>query len=166
MAGSAEDRIKVLFVCMGNICRSPAAEGAFEAVVRSRGLAKRFLIDSAGTIGYHAGEQPDSRMREAAKRRGLELVHAARKVTPRDLEEFDYVLAMDKDNLFHLHALDQKGTKRDKIRLFLEYLPHEQVQEVPDPYYGGPEGFEHVLDLVEAASEGLLDSILRERGEG
>ncbi|MBI1292354.1 low molecular weight phosphotyrosine protein phosphatase [bacterium] len=148
---------------MGNICRSPAAEGAFAALVRARGLADRFEIDSAGTIGYHAGELPDARMRTAAARRGLNLVHHARKVTPQDLDRFDHVLAMDRDNLFHLHALDRRGQHREKIKLFTEYLENPATAEVPDPYYGGEEGFERVLDLVEACSVGLLDTITKEK---
>jgi protein-tyrosine phosphatase len=157
----SDSRTKVLFVCMGNICRSPAAEGAFAALVQQRGMADRFVIDSAGTIGYHAGELPDPRMRAAAQRRGLELSHLARKVTPQDLEDFDYVLAMDRDNLFHLHALDKRGRNQAKVRLFTEFLNNPPCVEVPDPYYGGEEGFERVLDLVESCSVGLLDTITK-----
>lgn len=155
---------RVLFVCMGNICRSPAAHGVFQKLVETRGVADGYEIDSAGTIGYHAGELPDARMRAAAARRGYVLDHPARKVTPRDLEQFDMILAMDRDNLFHLHALDRDGRHEDRIRLFTEFHPDGGVKEVSDPYYGGPEGFEHVLDLVEKCSEGLLAYLEERRG--
>ena len=159
-----EATISVLFVCMGNICRSPTAEGAFRHVVDQAGLSARFLIDSAGTHAYHVGEAADRRARAAAERRGISLEGiAARRVVKKDFEQFDYVLAMDRLN--HVTLVDQAGAEHhDKIRLFLEFAPGTE-DEVPDPYYGGSAGFERVLDLVEEASRGLLET-LRERHIG
>ncbi|MCC7391137.1 low molecular weight phosphotyrosine protein phosphatase [Candidatus Sumerlaeota bacterium] len=154
---------KILFVCMGNICRSPAAEGVFRSIVERRGLADRFHIDSAGTIGAHEGEGADRRMLAAAMSRGYNLESCiARKVQPRDLDEYDLILAMDRDNLFHLHSLDRGGRHEHKIKLLCDYDPDGQFREVPDPYYGGPEGFNKVLDIVEKASERLLDDLMRD----
>ncbi|MEO8376392.1 MAG: low molecular weight protein-tyrosine-phosphatase [Candidatus Sumerlaeota bacterium] len=154
---------KILFVCMGNICRSPAAEGVFRSVVEKRGLSARFEIDSAGTIGAHEGEPADHRMLAAAMKRGYDLESCvARKVQPRDLDEYDLILAMDRDNLFHLHSLDRGGKHEQKIRLICDYDPEGQHREVPDPYYGGPEGFNRVLDIVEKASERLLDDLMKD----
>lgn len=154
-----KDKIGVLFVCMGNICRSPAAEGVFRAMAKKRGLTDSLEIDSAGTIGYHAGNPADSRMSAAAKKRGYSLDSIARRVKPGDLKKFDYILAADKDNLFDLHSLDADGSSHDRIKLLTEYHPDPKVDHVPDPYYGGPQGFELVLDLVEKCCEGLLDEI-------
>lgn len=156
---------RVLFVCMGNICRSPTAEAVFRELVRRRGLEARIEVDSAGTIGYHTGDLPDARMRAAAKKRGYTLDSRARQVNHADLRDFDHVLAMDKDNLFHLHSLDARGQQEAKIALLTDYLRDGRTDHVPDPYYGGPEGFENVLDLVEEACEGLLDKIAGELEE-
>jgi len=151
--------IKVLFVCMGNICRSPTAEGVFTDLVKKEGFANQIHIDSAGTHAYHIGESPDSRSREAARTRGIHLDgQRARQVEKDDFAQFDYLLAMDKDNYWHLKKwcpIDQTH----KLHLFLDFAPHLGVREVPDPYYGGDKGFERVLDLVEAASVGLLADI-------
>lgn len=150
---------RVLFVCMGNICRSPTAEGVFRARVAARGVADRFVIDSAGTHAYHVGEPPDRRSIEAAARRGIDLTTIrARKVTAQDFEHFDLVLAMDADNHERLLVL-ASDTHAGKVRLFLEYGASGR-REVPDPYYGGANGFEDVLDLVEEAAEGLLNELL------
>ena len=153
-----KDKISVLFVCMGNICRSPTAEGAFRHVVEEAGLAKLFLIDSAGTHAYHVGEPADRRARAAAERRGISLEGiAARRVEPADFKRFDYVLAMDRLN--HVTLEDQADDEyHEKIRLFLEFSDGRE-DEVPDPYYGGSAGFERVLDLVEEASRGLLEKL-------
>ena len=153
-----KQNISVLFVCMGNICRSPTAEGVFRRVVEEAELAHLIEVDSAGTHAYHVGEPPDRRAREAAGRRGYSLEELrARKVQGVDFERFDYVLAMDRLNL-HMLA-DQAGDDyRDRVQLFLEF-GNAAEQEVPDPYYGGAAGFELVLDLVEEASRGLLESI-------
>jgi protein-tyrosine phosphatase len=154
--------VRILFVCLGNICRSPTAE----AVVRAR--AARELpeigleVDSAGTAGYHVGEPPDPRMQAAAARRGYELkALRARVIEPRDFERFDLILAMDRENLRVLRRRAPAST-HERLRLFLEFAPHEGLEDVPDPYYGGPNGFEEVLDLVESAARGLL-SHLRQR---
>lgn len=153
--------VKVLFVCMGNICRSPTAHGIFEHHVREAGLETRIHIESAGTHAYHIGEKPDPRSIAAAKRRGFEMDHLrARRVGKSDLIEFDYVLAMDRENYRNLEAICPPEHVR-KVQLFLEYAPHLNEEEVPDPYYGGSLGFERVLDMVEAASEGLLEHIRR-----
>jgi protein-tyrosine phosphatase len=148
--------VKVLFVCMGNICRSPTAQGVFETLVQRENLAQHIKIDSAGTHAYHVGDPPDPRAIEAAKRRGVDLTtQRARKVKPEDLLEFDYVLAMDSSNYEALHEICHPDYA-DRLRLFLDFAPHLGMEDVPDPYYGGSQGFERVLDLIEAAAEGLL----------
>jgi protein-tyrosine phosphatase len=151
--------VRVLFVCTGNICRSPAARGVFEGVVRREGLEGEIEADSAGTHAfYHAGEAADPRASESALARGVDLsAHRARLVEREECGRFDYVLAMDRENLRLLEALC-RGTGAE-VALFLDYAPGRPEREIPDPYYGGPEGFEHVLDLVEEASEGLLEDI-------
>lgn len=152
-------RLKVLFVCMGNICRSPTAQGVFRKRLETEGLQAIIGTDSAGTHAYHAGESPDRRARETARRRGIELGDLqARQVAPEDFPRFEYVLAMDLDNLSNLAELCPRGLEH-KLMLFMDFAPHLGVREVPDPYYGGPDGFERVFDLVEAASEGLLADI-------
>ncbi len=154
-------QVKVLFVCMGNICRSPTAQGVFERLVQAQGLADRILIDSAGTHAYHIGSSPDKRSQAAAKNRGLDLSgQRARKVTAADIEEFDYVLAMDRTNLEDLRDLVE-ASQRERVRLFMTFAERWKVDEVPDPYYGGESGFERVLDMVEDAAAGLLDHIRR-----
>ena len=151
--------IKVLFVCMGNICRSPTAHGVFENMVNAEGLVDRIEVDSCGTHAYHIGEQPDRRSQEVAEQRGISLSHLrARRVEMSDFEYFDYILAMDEDNLTILESM-APSQHSEKVRLFLEYAPDMPEREVPDPYYGGPRGFDIVLDLVEAASQGLLTDI-------
>jgi protein-tyrosine phosphatase len=146
---------------MGNICRSPTAEGVMRSLVREAGLEREIEIDSAGTGDWHLGDPPDRRAAEAARRRGITLEGSARQVTLRDFEEFDLVLALDRENLRHLRALAPPGTE-GKIRLLREFDPHSAGApdlDVPDPYYGGPDGFETVLDQVEAACRGLLDAL-------
>lgn len=158
------NQIRVLFVCMGNICRSPTAQGVFEALVEREGLSDLIFIDSAGTHAFHVGEPPDERAREAAARRGVDLSpQRARRVAPEDFGAWDYILAMDEDNLSLLHG-QCPDEHRDSVRLFLEFAPHMGEREVPDPYYGGATGFERVLDLVESASQGLLEDIRRQLG--
>ena len=155
------EKVSVLFVCMGNICRSPTAEGVFRHHVAEAGLDHLFEIDSAGTHAYHVGEPPDRRAQEAATRRGFSLVDIrARRVAAVDFERFHHIIAMDEDNLVILQE-QADPAQRDKIRLFLEFGSGPET-EVPDPYYGGAKGFERVLDLVEDASRGLLE-LLRQR---
>jgi protein-tyrosine phosphatase len=147
---------KILFVCMGNICRSPTAEGVFRQTAEQSGLLDRLYIDSAGTHDYHVGRPPDSRAQTAASRRGYDLSSLrGRQVSPRDFDEFDYILAMDGDNLANLERICPRE-QRHKLHLFLEFSERFSGEEVPDPYYGGGRGFERVLDMVEDASHGLL----------
>ncbi len=155
----SEMKVAVLFVCMGNICRSPTAEAVFRHYVESAGLAESILIDSAGTHDYHIGHAPDLRSQQAAQQRGYEMGGLrGRQVESRDFERFDYVLAMDKANLAILQYLAPRGCKK-QVGLFLDYARHYSEREVPDPYYGGAQGFEHVLDLVEDAAQVLLQHI-------
>ncbi len=154
--------MRILFVCLGNICRSPTAEVVFRAVASREAPDIVLEIDSAGTAGYHVGEAPDHRTRQAAARRGYDLsALQARVVEPRDFEYFDLILAMDRENL---RALERRAPPpaRDRLRLFLEFAPQTGISEVPDPYYGGPNGFEDVLDLIEAASRGLIEHLRRQ----
>jgi protein-tyrosine phosphatase len=154
--------MKILFVCLGNICRSPTAEAVFRAIAARDAPELTIEVDSAGTAGYHIGEPPDLRMRQAASRRGYDMsLLRARIVEPRDFEEFDLILAMDRENLGVLRHR-APAHARDRLHLFLEFAPDAAVTEVPDPYYGGPNGFEEVLDLVEKATQGLLQH-LRQR---
>ena len=155
---SDSKKISVLFVCMGKICRSPTAEGVFRHFVNEAGLAERITADSAGTHAYHVGEPPDRRANAAAERRGVSLTDLkARRVRESDFEEFDIIIAMDESNQARL--VDQAPDEhRDKVQLFLSFASVSET-EVPDPYYGGAAGFERVLDLVEEASRGLLETL-------
>jgi len=151
--------VKVLFVCMGNICRSPTAHGMFRALVEKEGLSQAIEIDSAGTHAYHVGSAPDRRAQATAQERGIDISDlVARRVEPDDFDLFDFVVAMDQDNYMSLSEIcpDQHV---DKIYMFMDFADHMRTREVPDPYYGGPSGFDRVFDLVEAASEGLLQEI-------
>jgi protein-tyrosine phosphatase len=150
--------VSILFICMGNICRSPVAQGVFENVARREGLADEITVDSAGTHGfYHAGEPPDPRAQESVLARGIDISdQRARLLEPEDCRRFDYILTMDEENYRAVSALCQGSAV---VRPFLDFATKSPEREVPDPYYGGPDGFEHVLDLIEAASEGLLDDI-------
>lgn len=162
---SVTPTVKVLFVCMGNICRSPTAEGVFRKFVGDAGLDAQIRVDSAGTHAYHVDQPPDRRARLAAEQRGYLLRNIrARRVAAEDFEQFDYILAMDQDNLRLLQD-DAPEHQRHKIRLFLEFSESRRgMLEVPDPYYGGTSGFERVLDLVEEASRGLLETLKRDKG--
>jgi protein-tyrosine phosphatase len=153
--------LRVLFVCMGNICRSPTAEGVFRHYVVHHGLQEHIHIDSAGTHGYHVGCEPDHRTVAAAKQRGFDLSSLrARRLSSRDFEEFDYILAMDRVN-YEEARRKSPPQHQHKIRLFLSYAENVREEEVPDPYYGGNKGFEQVLDLVEAGARGLLDKLVQ-----
>jgi protein-tyrosine phosphatase len=151
--------MKVLFVCTGNICRSPTAEAVFRARAARRGFGERVFADSAGTHGYHVGDPPDPRSCDAAQRRGYPMAGlVARKVTAADFGAFDLVVAMDQGHLAILKRL-APAPARGKLRLFMELVREATHRDVPDPYYGGPEGFEAVLDIVEAGIDALLDEI-------
>jgi protein-tyrosine phosphatase len=152
--------MRILFVCMGNICRSPTAEGVFRKLAQERASHLQIEIDSAGTHDYHVGEPPDRRAISAAARRGIDLSGLrARMVEEADFERFDLLIAMDRLNREIL--LDRSPEEhRERVRLLMEFAPAADVEDVPDPYYGGPLGFEQVLDLVEEASRGLLDEVL------
>ena len=147
---------RLLFVCLGNICRSPMAEGVFRQVAETNGMLDLFEIDSAGMGDWHKGEAPDARAQKAARDRGVDISgQAARKVELEDFDNFDLVLAMDASNVADLYEIAPLEA-RHKIRRFLEYAPHTGAEDVPDPYYGGVAGFDHALDLIQAAAEGLL----------
>lgn len=154
--------VRVLFVCLGNICRSPAAEAAFRHVVEEAGLSDAFEIDSAGTGDWHVGEQADPRMRAAARRRGMPVRSIARQVGREDFERFDYIFAMDGTNLRALQRI-APPTSRAKIHLFREFDPEERGGDVPDPYYGGADGFDLVLDIVTRTARALVDELRPER---
>ena len=155
------NQIKVLFVCMGNICRSPTAEGVFNKYIKDMGTSDRFIVDSAGTHAYHVGEPSDPRSQQTARSRGVDLSKIrARKVSPSDFEHFDYILAMDSANL-QILMNDSPSQFADKISLFLDFAPNQTEQDVPDPYYGGSNGFDHVFDLVEDASSGFYNSVIK-----
>lgn len=158
-----ENKLKVLFVCLGNICRSPLAEGVFRHLVANAGLADQFTIDSAGTSSYHTGDPPDARTTAVALARGVKLSGAARQVLARDLDDFDYVLVMDEENLESVKRLAKGKTTRARIRLLREFDPQaNRGFNVPDPYYGGPRGFENVHDIVERSCAALLAHIRAE----
>ena len=153
---------KILFVCLGNICRSPAAEGIFKKKLKDRDLEKLFVVDSAGTGSWHVGNLADPRMREAASLRGIELISRSRQIETNDLFEFDYILVMDKNNLNAVKSLvkDPLSKVNSKIKLILSYSKNSGLDEVPDPYYGGLDGFDNVLDLLDNAIDGLLDNVI------
>ena len=150
---------RVLFVCTGNICRSPTAEGVFRHLILEAGLGHAIESASAGTHGYHVGDPPDPRTVAAARRRGFDLsAQRARKVRVEDFHAFDLILAMDRDHFAHLESL-RPNAARAEVRLFLDYHPERGAIDVPDPYYGGPDGFETVLDMIERATKSLLSQI-------
>ena len=153
--------MRILFVCMGNICRSPTAEGVFRRLAQQHAPQLPLEIDSAGTHDYHVGEAPDSRAVAAAARRGIDLRSLrAREVSDEDFERFDLILAMDRLN--YVTVLERAPeSSHERIRLFMDFAAAAEVEDVPDPYYGGPLGFEQVLDLAEEAAAGLLDEVTR-----
>ena len=153
------DKTKILFVCMGNICRSPSAEGIMKKLVKERGLENQFYIDSAGIHDFHEGELPDHRMRTHAARRGYNLDSRSRPVKYHDFHNFDLIIAMDDRNIIDLKRLAPDLESLEKIRRMTEFSTKYDIDHVPDPYYGGAQGFELVLDLLEDACEGLLNSV-------
>lgn len=152
-------KVSVLFVCLGNICRSPTAHGIFEKRLRDQNLQDLVLVDSAGTGDWHLGKMPDSRAQIFAQNRGYDLSHLrARQIATSDFESFDYILAMDSQNLENIRSMQPAGYQ-GHVSLFLDFLDEGEGQEVPDPYYGGAEGFEMVVDMVERACDNLLENI-------
>ena len=162
LAGNVKMK-SILFVCMGNICRSPAGEGVMRHLVAEHNLEAAVAIDSAGTIGYHTGKGADPRMKEAAAARGYSLQSRARQVTSNDLQEFDLVIAMDRSNYSELTYLSEQP--RAEIRLLSDFLDAAQPVDVPDPYYGGARGFETVLDMIESACPAILEHMMAESGK-
>ena len=153
--------VRVLFVCLGNICRSPTAEGVFRKLVQEENLEHLFEIDSAGTHAYHIGEPPDERAQAACARRGVDISGLrGRKATAADIRKFDYILAMDRENYENLLEISTAGYE-NRVRLFMEFAPDRPEEEVPDPYFGGASGFDRVLDMIEEAARGLLAEIRR-----
>jgi protein-tyrosine phosphatase len=154
---------KLLFVCLGNICRSPSAENIMNHLIQQEDLSDQIVCDSAGTSSYHIGSPPDRRMTAAASNRGISLKGEARQFHPEDFKKFDLILAMDKENYRDILTLDLKGQYRDKVKLMCDFCRNHPDSEVPDPYYGGTEGFNYVIDLLLDACEGLLGEV---RGKG
>lgn len=152
----------VLFVCLGNICRSPAAEGIFKKLVKRQGLSDRVKVDSAGTAGYHVGELPDQRMRQHGSRRGYKFDSLSRKFTSRDFDRFDIILAMDDSNYTNIVRLAPDLESQEKVHRMMEFSEKHGYDHVPDPYYSGAEGFELVLDLLEDACSNLLKKIKKD----
>ena len=153
---------KVLFVCMGNICRSPAAEGVMRHLVEQEGLGAKVQIDSAGTGGWHSGAPADERMRKHASRRGYALESQARQVRESDFEAYDLILVMDRENLREIRPFADRPAKMQRVRLFCEFAKDREEKEVPDPYYGGEAGFEQVLDIVENGCQHLVKHIRKQ----
>ncbi len=161
-SGLEMKKVRVLMVCMGNICRSPLAHGIFEHLVAEAGLSDRIEVDSAGTHAYHVGQPPDPRSQDTARSRGIDITaQRARKVMADDFEAFDFVLAMDRDNYAMLEAICPPG-REERLMLFMQFAPERGEREVPDPYYGGVSGFERVYEMVHAAAQGLLETIRRD----
>ncbi len=152
--------MKVLFVCLGNICRSPAGEGVFRKKLKEAGLEDNFEVDSAGTAGYHIGERADQRMITHCRERGYDITpHRARQLSKADLKEYDLLLAMDKSNYRNIVSLDPAGEYRHKVKMMTDFVSSKDVSEVPDPYYDGPEAFHFVIDLLEEGCDDLLNEI-------
>lgn len=160
------EKNRVLFVCLGNICRSPAAEGILKHVVKKRGIEDLVEVDSAGTYGGHAGNPPDKRMREAASKRGYKLDSTARQVKSDDFDDFDMIIAMDDTNYDDLYDMAPSPEARKKLWRMVDFSREFDITYVPDPYYGGADGFDYVLDILEDAMTGLLNYITGEKDEG
>lgn len=154
-----DNPFKICFVCLGNICRSPTAEGIFQYLVNERSLQPWFYIESAGTSAYHIGERANSKSRQVAGRYGIELLSRARRFESEDLEEFDLILAMDHENLTNIRSYDKNDQYGHKIKLMREFDPHPEDRAVPDPYYGGMDGFQNVFDVLKRSCENLLDQL-------
>ncbi|MCC5904886.1 MAG: low molecular weight phosphotyrosine protein phosphatase [Balneolaceae bacterium] len=152
---------RICFVCLGNICRSPTAEGVFQHLVNERGFQSYFYIDSAGTSAYHIGEPANSKSQFVANQQGVKLHSKARRFDMADLEDFDLILAMDHENFNNLNRLDSRGIHSDKIRLMRDFDPQPGDGAVPDPYYGGMDGFQNVFDVLKRSSENLLDELAK-----
>ena len=150
-------KTKILFVCLGNICRSPMAEGVFLKIVEREGKTRKFEIDSAGTAGYHVGELADSRMRKHAENRGYKLMSRCRQVTKDDFEHFDYIIGMDESNIHNLKRIAETPENIGKIYRMTDFCQRMTDHEVPDPYYGGDSGFKYVIDLLEDSCEGFYE---------
>jgi len=150
---------KLLFVCLGNICRSPAAENIMNYLVEKANLQDEIICDSAGTSGYHIGSPPDGRMVAAAAKKGMDFVGEARQFKPKDFEDFDLILAMDRQNYEDIMSQDPKGIYEDKVKMMCDFCTRHSLKEVPDPYYGGSEGFNKVIELLKDACEGLLEEL-------
>ncbi|MGF1489067.1 MAG: low molecular weight protein-tyrosine-phosphatase [Prochloraceae cyanobacterium] len=153
---------KLLFVCLGNICRSPSAENIMNYLITKANLDDAIICDSAGTSSYHIGSAPDRRMTFAAQKRGITLKGSARQFQVADFTEFDLILAMDRSNYRDILALDRQGKYRDKVKLMCDFATNHSEKEVPDPYYGGAEGFDRVIDLLLDSCSGLLDDVVKQ----
>lgn len=154
-----ENPFKICFVCLGNICRSPTAEGVFQHLVNKRGLGSYFFVDSAGTSAYHIGEPANSKSQWVANQEGIQLNSKARRFEKTDIEEYDLILAMDHENLRNIQQLNGNPNHSDKIKLLREFDPQPDDKAVPDPYYGGMNGFQNVFDVIKRSSEALLDKL-------
>ena len=154
-------KTKILFVCLGNICRSPMAEGVFLKIIEREGKENEFEIDSAGTVGYHEGELADSRMRKHASLRGYKLTHRSRPVNREDFEHFDYIIGMDEQNIRGLKNIACSSENTAKIHRMTDFCQHMTDKEVPDPYYGGDAGFEYVINLLEDCCDGLYHHLVK-----
>ncbi len=154
---------RILFICMGNICRSPCGEGVMQKFIKDKNLEKELMCDSAGTISYHAGDPADARMKKHAQKRGYSLDSISRQIKyPEDYKNYDYIVVMDKENLNNVLELDQENQYRKKIFEMVEFCINPHPGVVPDPYYGGDKGFEEVIDIVEDGCQNMLDKIIKE----
>jgi len=154
--------VKVLFVCLGNICRSPLAEAVFKNLLVQQGLQEKITCDSCGTSDWHIGEQPDYRTINTAMNHGINIHHAGRQFTTQDLQEFDYILAMDRDNFDHIQSLIEEPDQAKKIILMRDFDPESEDKQVPDPYFGGKDGFEEVYNILNKSNRELLKHIVRQ----